>query len=182
MREGAEGGGLTPETVVAADNTTEQTDETETALPKTLKKAIESGFVDTITRELEELGIAYEQIDNGIEKDKTGYVETSLYIVKFNYEGKDYKIPCEYNYTFDKTPIDNSVETRLKQAIALFESGNTSETTLLEDLGIEYDMQEHSNGGYTITFSYEGVDYEATYTPREIKYADISNNWRFFSS
>lgn len=32
----------TPETVVAADNTTEQTDETETALPKALERAIES--------------------------------------------------------------------------------------------------------------------------------------------
>lgn len=154
---------IAPNQQTGTDNVDSSEQPETDSLPKSLQKAISSGFVEDITNTLEELGIAYEEVKAGIEKDKTGYVETSLYVVKFNYEGKDYEISCKSAYSSDKTPIDNSPKTRLKQAIELFRSGSTSQLSLLKSLGIEYNMQENADGGYIVSFEYDGKSYVAAH-------------------
>lgn len=132
-----------------------------TSLPENLTEAINTGDTRAIISELAAMDIPY---DIATDSGKAQVYE----VVTFNYEGKDYEIHCkDTNIEMQTQTIDTSVEGQLKSIVKALENGGRQKLEQLDELGIEYDIKEDANGGYTVKFSYEGVDYEATYTPVE---------------
>ena len=151
-------------TITSAEELKEYLDnktEVGTSLPDNLTEAINTSDTRTIISELAAMDIPY---DTAPEPGKAQIYS----VVTFNYEGKDYEIHCKNtSIGMDMQTIDTSVEGQLKSIVDALELGGRQKLEQLDELGIEYDIKEEANGGYTVKFSYEGVEYEATYTPAE---------------
>ena len=124
-----------------------------------LAEAINSQDIEKIEKELDKLGISYVS-----DRDASKNYQNA-YIVKFIYEGQEFNIPCEYkSFESNTQPIDNSIESQLSRIVDGLKAGNLSyNLEELNRLGVEYNLQELKNGGYVITFNYEGKDYVAAY-------------------
>ena len=118
--------------------------------------AINSQDIEAITHTLDKLGISYTQ-----DKDTSKNYQNA-YVIKFIYENQEFNIPCEYkSISYDTQMIDNSIDAQLNHIESALKNGHTEYLEDLKKLGIEYDFQESGNGGYIVTFSYEGKDYVA---------------------
>ena len=128
-------------------------------LPESLADAIATQDFRTLITVLYDMGVTYES------SPAPGMAQKYT-VVSFSYEGMKYEILCEnQSIEQDISTLDSSTKGYLQSIVEALEHGGKQKLKELEEMGIEYNFQENANGGYTVEFSYEGINYTATYEP-----------------